>query len=189
MRQGFELLEIRSINSKINVESFEIANGLKLPPIYKVFIESFEIGTSGFKGEKFLHPNWGDIVDITVIQYLPNPDQIVVYEMFSIEKAFEVLESLYQDNSEVMRLKLLPIGECASNGMLMVGIDAKNQDQIFFEQPHSDHSIKLVAEDIFKFMRGLVQLTDEQGNIGKYKFSQLYKNWGENYWRIREETL
>jgi hypothetical protein len=184
MKQGFELLRIRSIDDTLEIKSYE-KNGLLLPPIYKVFVQSFEPDFA-VNTERFLHPQWGDVVDLTIIQYLPLPELIMVYELFTLEKSFDVLQSVYQNNEEVMRLKLLPIGECALNGMLMLGTDQNNQDQIFFEQPHGEQRITLIADNIFKFMRGIRQLPDEKGNIGRYTYSQLYKNWGEDFWRVRD---
>ena len=43
-----------------------------------------------------------------------------------------------------------------------------------------------VAENIFEFIKGFVHTSDSLILREEYSQSQLYKNWDEDFWRIRE---
>jgi hypothetical protein len=78
---------------------------------------------------------------------------------------------------------LLFIANHGYGGGLLVGIGENNKDQIFH---NADSTIvNFMANNIFELIHkmGIVQYDFEKPPIDT---SKLFKNWGEDFWRIKE---
>jgi len=83
---------------------------------------------------------------------------------------------------EESKIELLYIGELAYQPICL-GINGDNLDKIFFpgNNIYEDGLIKL-ADNIFEFCKKFTFMTDPFQNINP---SNLYKNWNEDFWRIK----
>ena len=68
---------------------------------------------------------------------------------------------------------------------LLVGIGEHNKDQIFH---NTDNTIvNFVANNIFELVQkiNLIQYDFEEPGV---ETENLYKNWNEDFWRVKKET-
>lgn len=186
-KTGFELFKTRPFNDILDIPKFEKDNNILLAPLYKTFISTFYVGKDKIIGEMLMHPKFGFKVDLMSMTYYPNEKAILLYNFLGLDDIKNIYSELFSEDIEITQNNLLPIGECGMSWMLMVGLKGINADNIFLEKPDMSPRFIFIAENIFEFIRGLVQEEDKFGNIGNYNFSQLYKNWDEDFWRVREE--
>ena len=178
MKKGLELLFSRSLNSNIDVEALEAIHNITLPPLYKIFIKSFIIGDNNILCEKTILDSAYKNA-FTYFIYEPNPD--IIFSGFNeIEKALGIRHL----DDTWMEKKYLPIGYCGFNGGVLLGTTESDKDKIIIEMVDLEPRFSILAENIFEFVRGLVLVSNSKVDIDKTK---LYKNWGEDFWRIRED--
>lgn len=186
-----EYLKLRTIDNRINVNEVEDSLGIKLPPIFRVFIETYVINESTDDwGEKVLIPASNEKIELTYPTYLPLPEEVVFYNFCNIYEANNYLKELYHEDDDIWQLGVLPIGECASGFTLLLGIAKDNQDHIIFEAIDNEPRYTKLSNNIFEFARGVVYEYQEGHYVKKYvgNSSNLYKNWNEDFWRIRTNT-
>lgn len=53
MKRGFELFKTKNQNEKINLLEYDNKFGFQLPPLFKIFIETFETGEESLKREYY----------------------------------------------------------------------------------------------------------------------------------------
>ena len=72
----------------------------------------------------------------------------------------------------------------------MVGIGEDNKDQIFIESSDLSFSggerVTKIFDDVYQFMRSFLIVEIESGIGFGIEYSQLYKNWSEDFWRVKE---
>ena len=173
-----------------------------MPPLYRVFLETFYIGSirpSGryedglqideFYSEKFI--NFYGLYYVNNILY--NEGAILTSPEVSLAVFNDIVDD-YELFFEHSIVDCFPIG--AGNGVnspgLFVGIKEYNLDKIYLQNSGlRKGKWTLIAENIFEFIRGfeIVEYTEEEcKNKYRFTYDQLYRNWGENFWRVREEN-
>ena len=155
--------------------------GIILPPIYKSFISVFKPYFAHQKVKKINKDEYQSFIvpiysSLELENYTSDDDEL------ALESFKEVDELLTFERSNIGYLKdLLFIANHGYDGGLLVGIGEQNKDQIF----HNADStiIEFMANNIFELIHhiGLVQHDFETPPI---ETSKLYKNWGEDFWRI-----
>ena len=189
MKNGLELLKIRALNETIDVSKFEEDNNLLLPNIYKVFQQTYYLGKDKtFFHEKYLNPS-SDRLNGFMIQKFDSfftSKAIMLNSLYSIEETMEIMKMIFPKEDDVWQQGLLLIGENDLNESFFVGINNENIDKIYWERTDLSPRFIQIADNIFEFIRGISVVPNEP-YLGKYKLSQLNKNWGEDFWRVREE--
>jgi len=185
-RKLLSLLKVRDIGYVSNVK---LINGQPLPPIFKLFnciyeIDSFEnVEINKYEFTK------GELVEFDIATYHFSNPSIHIYQFFSIEKIDEMIPKLFDINDELdnnlLALNLIPIAISSSNQLLMLGMGVNNMDKIFYETKWNNNRLELIADNIFDFFRGIE--LEPQTNKWLPNLNQLYRNWGEDFWRVREE--
>lgn len=190
MKNGLELLKIRALNETIDVSKFEEDNNLLLPHIYKVFQQTYCLGKDKtFFHEKYLNPS-SDRLNGFMIQKFDSfftSKAIMLNSLYSIEETMEIMKMIFPKEDDVWQQDLLLIGENDLNESFFVGINNENSDEIFWERTDLTPRFIKIANNIFEFIRGISVVPNEP-YLGKYKLSQLNKNWYEDFWRVREEN-
>ncbi len=80
----------------------------------------------------------------------------------------------------------LTIGYCSVGGILL-GLKDDISDKVFYYDPDGCPETHIeIAKNIFEFVRGLKEVVQSEEYLDGVKYSQLYKNWGEDFWRVRE---
>ncbi|MDF7819360.1 SMI1/KNR4 family protein [Runella sp. MFBS21] len=192
LKRSFANFRPRDLEESIELEAFIKKIDIVLPPLYSAFVKSF-----AFSREENLI---SEQVFIKVhnyksylghVYYLPDKEKLLIGDFFSIEESLSIRNRLYNINDDVFSKKLLPIGEDSTGHfIIMVGCGNDNQDKIFIESGDESfvagERFTLIANDIFEFVRGFAFITrDDMDDI---KYNRLYRNWGEDFWRVREDV-
>ena len=100
------------------------------------------------------------------------------------------MQNVYSIDDEINNKNYAIIGECFDNIFLLLGINDYNRDQIFLENTNlfpSGDRILFLEENIFSFVSHLVLRKKLIIGYGIESYSKIYKEWHEDFWRIREE--
>lgn len=191
---GLELLKQRTMFPPELPELLE-----KLPPVASIFFKYYNTGEYEEmlgKGESVSLPNvkrcgvafneWSEKFKFNGIKY-----QDSFYKILSCKELLnEYL--LYSHKHEVWHNEgCIKLGYMAHWDVILLGIEEHNLDEIWVrgeaignEKPHK------IAKDIFELMSNLYQYYNDEDLVdyteGKITGNQLYKNWNEDFWRIRE---
>ena len=190
MKQGLELFKVRTANF-VDIEALEKKFKIVIPPIYRLFIQNFEEEISV---DRYFHPISNRELKCNAIKFINDDggiddDDRVTFKNFG--KTEESLEMYFSGNHYWDELydeegDLLPIGSSQSSDIFALGFKGKRKDQIImFDELHPDGLWK-VSDNIFEFIRRL-RLVELNSLYHNKQYSQLYKNWGEDFWRIRGE--
>ena len=81
------------------------------------------------------------------------------------------------------------IGSTLANHVLLKTKNGNDYGKIYFQ--HRDKlEYDFVAEDIFDFFRKMVLIPDNETLEDlEVNMENLYKNWGEGFWRVREDKI
>jgi len=190
--KGLNLFAARTQElSKVDVKNFEKYYKTPIPSIYRLFISSFKIGRNFIKSVKVHHPDSGELCIHDMKYSGKYSEYIGLEDLFSLSESIMAMKNAYDINDEIHRMGYSVIGNCSgSNINLFLGIGGENNDKIFLENstifPNGNRLI-LISDNIFEFANNLMLCEREQIGYGIKSYDQLYKNWGEIFWRIREE--
>jgi hypothetical protein len=177
MKRGIELLNARTAEEPFSNKAL-LDNGILLPPIFLAFIQCVQTGDFyGFfkleKGAEFEqdHPfpylttiKSGE--GVPIIDCLFNEEQIV--------QAFEP------------ELDYVSIGYFGSE-VCLVGNQAWNMDMVvkhrFSERTPTDPSFEKIADNIFAYFNAI---EEAEYIVNEENKEQYFKNWGEDFWRVRD---
>ena len=190
MKTGIELFKLNDQNISSQFEQFQREFGFEVPPLYKAFISLFKIGRGLMSPQIFLHPNEDLKLEMGVLHYNgEHSNYIGLYDLFSVEECIQAKNNAFDPDDDIWKLNLVPIGECFSNNILMMGVGLENRDKIYLENSNlfvGDKRLLFICNDIFEFLRNLCLKDEESPGYGVRSYDQLYKNWGEDFWRVRE---
>jgi hypothetical protein len=193
-KTALECLNVRPLSSTFDCKRYEDNNHFPLPPIYKAFLNTYYIGSEGLiEGEKVFNTFFNSINGFGSFVYEPAPN-VIVYNFIDIFQVSFLRNYMLDKSDKILEMSLIPIAECFGQELLMVGYGEENQDKIFWERNKpldyegEEPRLILLCENIFEFLRGLVW----EPNIDRFPrnlkhTSQLYRNWGEDFWRVRED--
>lgn len=192
MKRGFQLIKTRQLSDKLNIAEIENQLGFSLPPLYKFFNENFETGKSSFMNEYFFNPKRNENYILNAPLYEPLKDSekwfLSISYFDDLNQVFNSWKSYLRYEKEWLEYKFLKIGDIGQGGGLFVSTRPEDLDVIYqvvwdWEEPYFK-----VADNIFELIRGFV-LPDISGVLtDNYNVSQLYRNYGEDFWRIREDN-
>ncbi|WP_276504382.1 SMI1/KNR4 family protein [Terrimonas pollutisoli] len=182
MKSSFNLLVSRNIDDGVGeIELLEKQFNFKLPPLYKLFAQSFYLGEKYIKREVFLSPTYHEYFPCTTYNFYHNGEDIGFSHFIEIQKAFSVyasggLSDFLSDNM------FFPIASSDGNG-LYLGTQTSSIDKIFWDRADAMEP-RMIANNIFEFVRG-IQIKPASTLYGDVLFSQLYKIWDEDFWRVK----
>lgn len=186
MKNGFELLKTNSMQGAAFVSRLEQEFKFKLPPIFKMFASHFELGQ--FYTEKYFVPKYNDYYYIVGNEYESNKD-VDCTGFFQIDKIFENKSTLQGYGDEDIEKELIRIAEIGLGGSIFVGTKEDEIDTIILSVWDREPQYKILAKNIFDFMQGMKSIPVPEEELIDAKYSQLYKNFGEDFWRVREENI
>lgn len=182
-KTGFSMLDARNIENSIDIDALERQYGLKLPPIYRLFIQTYYLGEKKIHRETYWNDESNDFSYLSTYSFAPNPN--VGFSHFNdVEKSFEIWSSGWLDDT-IYKKKYFPIAS-GNFGGIYLGLDTQETDKIIFDGESKDR-FTILSDNIFDFMRSVsVQLLDEKYLSSRICYEQLYKKWGEEFWRVGE---
>jgi len=182
MKKGFELLKTKDYTDIISIESLEKKYGITIPNLYRVFAQTFVLGENCISSDLFYHPKFNDNRYVSYFGYTKKPE--IEFSGFNtIENS--ILFSIEIENKD--DIEYLAIGYNTIGG-ISIGIKGDKKDVVFLYTPdgYPEEYTKL-CDNIFEFMKGLEEIVQPEEYLDGVKYSQLYKNWGDDIWRVREK--
>lgn len=135
----FAAFELQDKNSLSTLIKYAQNNEVELPPIFKLFISTFKIESATPPED----------------HYLVHNDPELGFEGFEISISERI--DVYADSPEFYQSKaLLPFADSGiySTG-ICVGFDISNADKILVEDEAGSGGLKVVATNIFEFIKAL----------------------------------
>lgn len=186
---GISLFQNR-ITDLYGIKEFEDYFGYRIPPLYRFFQEQFIIRRDSISKVEVYHEIAGRNLNIAELSYSGEHSNFIgLYNLFSLEESVSAMQNAYSSDDEINQLGYAMIGECVSNISLLIGLKDENKDKIYMEDSNifpSGDRILFVDDNIFEFVKKLSLNEKENIGYGIKSYASLYKNWGEDFWRIRE---
>ena len=179
-KNHFPFLQFRE--TVLDTAPLEEKYGITLPPIYRSFISVFKpflaervVGDEntkiGFAIPLYSSKEAGSVTE---------DDDEMAFESF---KDLEDVLSFPRSNEDYLKGYLF-IANHGYSGGLLVGIGEDNMDKIY----HNTDSeiITYKADNIFEILHKMHLVKYDFPSYPKVDTNRLYKNFGEDFWRIRE---
>ncbi|MBA6156011.1 SMI1/KNR4 family protein [Tenacibaculum sp. S7007] len=181
LKRGFELLRTRPLNEKVLVSELEY--GIELPPIFRNFTKIFDVSEVN-NHIKYIYNKDREQYCAGIVyfpeNYDTNSDEVMFHNFHSLESTI----SGFEDDDDWAEAGYLPIAMCGHSGAVLLGTRNEEKDCIFIQTMSQE--IYKISSNIFDFVRDLVMLeVSEEELYDEIRFEQLYKNWGEDFWRVR----
>lgn len=142
MRKGFELLLTRSIKEKTDINSLSEKYHVSIPPLFMEFLETYELP---------LQPS------NHFIAYCADEEVGFDDFMSSIELSLQV----YNAEESYSIHSMLPFASSGIySGGVCVCVEGENADKIYLNDEVVDGKYRLIAENIFEFVRGIKEVED-----------------------------
>jgi hypothetical protein len=169
--------------SKIEHESF------KLPPIFKIFHSVYDIST--LSRPYSYYSNQYKMVDTFCIfehKVLKGEVFDTIFHPNQLEEMLPKMLDFEDDiDQEILEQDVIPIIYCPGQELVMLGVGKSNADKIFYFARWKEERLALVAENIFEFFKDYY-IEIEPVYLHGITLNQLYRNWNEDFWRVREEA-
>jgi len=156
--------------NELDILGLEERYGISVPPIYRSFIEVFDTIL-------------GDVVklnseELDTLSYYIYLDEKGNDSLF--EDLMDLEDSLkFRNSSDIwVENSVMPITEHSHGGTILIGYSEANCDRLYYQY---DDGLKFVENNIYTFLRNLRFEYNES-----YLKSNLYKNYGDDFWRIHE---
>jgi hypothetical protein len=187
MEKGFQLIRTRDIREIIDVSRLENEYQVSFPPLYKLFCQLFDAGE--FKVEEYLHPTLKEKLICSGTYYFPKglgENNIGITSLYSVDMVLKKRLNVEGYTDEDLDRGLIRIADIGLGGGLFLATRQSEVDNIVLSIWDRDPVYEKLADNIFEFVRGLVLQPVKESELVEIKYSQLYKNWGEDFWRVRE---
>lgn len=190
MKKGFEVIKTRPINENVNIGILEEEYSIKLPMLYRVFCQYFQGGD--FASEMYQVDGKQDLAYCAGTYYEPKGKgdfNIGITSIYTLQEVFDKRAKLFGYGDEDIERGLLRIADIGMGGGLFVGTMGDENDKIILCIWDNDPPYEIIADNIFHFIQGLVMDNiPEDELIQGVQHSDLYKNWGEDFWRVKEHN-
>lgn len=186
MQKGLEFFKLKA--GENDFESLRKDLDLELPEKYILFTSLFEMGEGELRSPKFLDPKFPTPSECGSILIKPNnfKGEYLFSGFFNQKELKRDWNNYSKDSAEFLNHGLLRIATIGIGGGIFLGLKGSKRDQVFLVNWDSDEDYQLLAENIFEFPK-LLFFNEDNINLGPDReYSQLYKNWGEDFWRVRE---
>ncbi|MEM6967488.1 MAG: hypothetical protein AAF573_22180 [Bacteroidota bacterium] len=171
LKRGFELLKTRPVDDSIDISFLEDKYSFKIPYKYRLFAETFYLNSLN-KGE-FIK-DVGKMSEIKLNRVTTNAKDYYFDDLFPLDFCM----SSYVENDFWYEKKYMQIGGGPPDGGLLLCVSGNDSDKIIY---NNGHNYEIVSFDIFDFFRNVIV----EATIDSDKLKNLYKNWGENFWRLK----
>jgi len=186
--KGLEFFKSKSFSEANNYEELKKIFDFSSMPLFKLFMSSFELGSSNLKRLQFLEKKFNNVIPCGSI--LINSDAISGEYFFSgffnENELINDWESYSVDSHEFLEYGLIRIGDIGIGGGIFIGTKDDKKDKIYLVNWGLDEDYILISDNIFEFARLLTFVEDKSNMEDGHEYSQFYKNWKEGFWRRRE---
>lgn len=187
MMKSLEIIPLRKGES---LSWDAIDQNIVFPKIYREFNNTYRIAGL-FESEKnqYFDKEQNKKRSLGMYQFTLKPSVIVdtFFDPTEIPLKLEMLLDLEDESeAEIIKNGFIPFAFCSSSQLLMISTnDNTTIDRIFLYTPWNADPLELIAENIFHFFQHYV-LNIEDAFISSDLIKSLYRNWGEDFWRVKE---
>lgn len=184
IKRGLQILKTKQQTTQNERVTFKGA-----PPLYNLFTQLFELGEDGFLYERYYNKPKDKFYYIQEMYYEPrgrHENDISFTHFDKIEAVIHNWENKYGYTDQEIDLDLLRVGGIALGGGLFIGTRNNETDKVYLTIWDSTEGLIQLDNNIFEFANNLI-LEEVETLDGGVLYSQLYKNWGEEYWNARED--
>jgi len=189
---GLKLFQTRQDDLE-GIENFENYFGFTIPPIYKLFQQQFVVERDCLNQVEVYHENAGINLNIVELSFSGKYCKYIgLYNFLSLQESISSMKNSYSLEDDIYGMGYAMIGECIDNNSLLLGLGKENQDKVYLEDTNlfpSGERIVMVSDNIFDFVKDLSLIEKDHIGYGIKGYSSLYKNWGETFWRIKNENV
>jgi hypothetical protein len=116
-------------------------------------------------------------------------DKLVINDLYTMEEMKKNIADFVKYDKSFLD-GFLQIGYMNSpiNSRLMYSLNKKNLGSIWLEMPDENFLIKIANNLVELLEKSSLEIREANINRFGYKLSQLYRNWNEDFWRVREEN-
>lgn len=153
MKTGIDLFKIRPLGKNDDLHRLESNYNIKIPPIYRLFNETFQRDFNLMEGENFYY-------------YPELSGGEITFPFKSIEDSIK--STIGSSDEELIDRKLLLV---ATNRFgFYLGTIKEDSDKIFTKIKSIEGTFKIVADNIFEFLRGVTDnLSDAAESEEQYR--------------------
>jgi hypothetical protein len=194
MKRGFEFFRTKKLAERIDFDNLELNYKVKLPPLYKLFAQSFELGQEAFQLEKFYNPAKDLYSRIESLSYAPGDisgkDVLSIDFFMDINGVFMMWENGLKNEIEWKELGLIKIGVFAypNDAGIYLGTSDNNKDEIWrvaWDWSGVGDRCAKISNNIFEFVKGFESRLI-QFNLKNVDVNNLYRKWNEDYWQLNQ---
>ncbi len=164
---------LRFRRTDLRIEDIENTYGFSLPPVFRSFVLTFD----DLRGDIYRDAE-GNFQTLTYFEYharLLGGRNLMFENFIELENMFK-----YCKNSDVWEEnEAIPITSHSHGGTILLGLSGDKTDKLFYEY---GNGLQFIEETVYSFVKRLNCVIDYDGDT-----SRLYKNWGEDFWRVREQ--
>lgn len=182
---GFDSLVFQE--KTIDFDELEKKYKIRIPYTYKLFVCSFKLGEDSLRKEYYWNTK-KDLKSPLLSYYFGEGSTYISVEDFvSFPEAIELRETdadqFSNDNLGMMRIAFT---NDAGGGGVYIGMKEDNFGKVYkasWDFLNEEDGLIEIAQTIFDFVYGLKSVLNSFDGVDTTK---LYKNWGEDFWRVRE---
>ncbi|PAC26728.1 SMI1/KNR4 family protein [Flectobacillus sp. BAB-3569] len=185
-----DLFKVRSNAQQIRqkIAEFEKETNVVFPPYFRVFIENYDsLYNIGEELGIFYDNRFQRKRNMIFTYYSNDRDNILFQNLFNLDEIIPNMKAVYPKDHEIWQQDFIAFGECAFQIYLLVGVGEHNKDKIYAEAATEKVKLRFLCDNIFDFFRDYIVEVDESCLPAGKTANDLYKNWGEDFWRVREE--
>lgn len=161
--------------------------GFNLPYMFKLFLSLYEVGEDNISTHVYLNPKFNKVTQCGIVLFKPSEEEEYGFDGFYNEsKLIDDFKSYSFDSEEFVKYGLIRIASINTGGGIFIGTNEANSDKIYLVNWSKDEDYELIAENIFEFSKKLFFREEEVFLNLNESYSDLYKKWGEDFWRVRE---
>jgi hypothetical protein len=174
---------------KIEIEIEILKYNLFLPPILKLFYTNYPLNLKIYRDRTvfgFYHKITNSITEFAG----PTDNDLrekgyLITTFYDFEYFRNVIADFFNDDYLNLEKEFICIGETEWRFPLLIGISSSNIDKVYVYNMDDDR-LEFLTENIFEYFF-LFEFTFSTFNFPEGKqLSDLYKNWSEDFWRIRD---
>ncbi len=185
LKRGFELLRTRPMNEMVLISEIEMKYNVKLPPVFKKFSEIFDVSQVQ-NNTRYIY---GDNIEqyCAGVVYYPegykkDEDEVMFDNFHTLEGTI----SGFDGDDDWKEAGHLPIAMCGHGGAVLLGTKDGERDCILLQSMSQE--VYKISANIFDFVRDLVLMSKLEDDLNEgIKYDQFYKNWKEDFWRVKKE--
>lgn len=162
----------------------------KLPPKFSIFSQNFKLGKDALRFE-FVNIN-EELIQLNSINYITNDYENSLSYFFDLTSLNQELSNYLNKEQDYNAEGFIKIGLFDINDSLLLKMEGRDEDSIWIwsgDWGDNRPEYKRVASSIFDFIENLESIVIYINlMVRNIALNQLYKNWGEDFWRVRDDS-